>query len=88
MQRVDNVFDESSGDPLPADLMTEIERLKEQIAALPAAQRQACALLLAARLVEETAYFNANDGTLPVTTRLMMWAHELERMSSAFARAA
>jgi hypothetical protein len=81
------VLDESLREQLPPDLAADIEGLRQRIALLPAAQRQACALLVAARLVEESAYFNASEGTLPVTTRLMMWAHELERMSDAFVRA-
>ena len=83
------MYDDLVEDFLSRDLTHEIQQqLQDRISSLPPAQRQACALLLAARLVEETAYFNASDGTLPVTTRLMMWAHDLERMSSAFVRAA
>lgn len=82
------MLDESPDHVLPAAWAVAIDQLKEELAALPPARRQALALRMAARLVEESAYFTASDGTLPVTTRLMMWAHDLERMSDQFSRAA
>lgn len=62
--------------------------LRKRLAALPRAERQACAIDMAARLIEEAAYFTADDQALPVVTRLMMWSHDLSRMSQAFREAA
>lgn len=78
------MFGGSANPAPPFDVPAEIARLESRMSALPPAQREACALMLAARLVEAAAYANASDGTLPVTTRLMMWAHDIERMSERF----
>ena len=73
---------------VPIELTSDWMCLRSRLADLPPAMRQACAIEMAARLVEEAAYFTADDETLPVVTRLMMWSHDLSRMSKAFWQAA
>jgi hypothetical protein len=67
-----------------SDWMCLLRRLGD----LPPAERQACAIDLAARLVEEAAYYTAEDASLPVVTRLMIWSQDLTRLSQQFREAA
>jgi hypothetical protein len=67
-----------------SDWMCLLRRLDD----LPPAERQACAIDLAARLVEEAAYYTAEDASLPVVTRLMIWSQDLARLSQQFRNAA
>jgi hypothetical protein len=73
---------------VPIDVTSEWLGLRDKLADLPPAERQAWAIELAARLVEEAAYLTADDQALPVVTRLMSWSHDLSRMSRAFREAA
>jgi hypothetical protein len=73
---------------VPIDVKSEWLGLLSGLTDLPPAERQAWAIEMAARLVEEAAYFTAEDQTLPVVTRLMTWSHDLSRMSQAFREAA
>ena len=73
---------------VPIEVTSDWMCLRSRLADLPPAMRQACAIELAARLVEEAAYFTADDEALPVVTRLMMWSQDLSRMSQAFREAA
>jgi hypothetical protein len=73
---------------VPIDMMSDWLSLLDRLSDLPPAERQACAIEMAARLVEEAAYFTADDQVLPVVTRLMSWSHDLSRMSQAFREAA
>lgn len=70
------------------DVTSDWLSLRNRLADLPPAERQAWAIEMAARLVEEAAYFTADDRALPVVTRLMSWSHDLSRMSRAFREAA
>jgi hypothetical protein len=72
----------------PIDVASNWLNLRDMLSELPPAERQACAIDLAAKLLEEAAYFTADDSTLPVVTRLMMWSQDLARMSRAFREAA
>lgn len=72
----------------PIEVTSDWVSLMRRLGDLPPAERQACAIDLAARLVEEAAYFTAEDASLPVVTRLMIWSQDLTRMSQRFRSAA
>ncbi len=69
---------------LPDAVARTLTGLRAELAGLPTATRQACAVAVAAKLVEDAAYFTAEDGALPLTTRLLMLSHDLHRISGQF----
>ena len=73
---------------LPQSVNQALADLRSDLARLPRATRQACAMALAAKLVEEAAYFTAEDEALPLTTRLLLLANDLQRISGQFNAAA
>ncbi|MBM9596097.1 hypothetical protein [Roseitranquillus sediminis] len=73
---------------MPAEVADDMSSLRSFLAGLPRATRQACAVALAAQLVEDAAYFNAEDDALPLTSRLMMLSHDLSRIAGQFREAA